>query len=188
VNRHAASSTLDRVAALRGTGRRRLATVAAPLFAFGLVNLGGVPACLLLGRFHLALYAVPAFALAVWLSGRALERRARREGVQLSIRPWALTAAALCAGGMSTSRLGAAADVDVVATVGPFLAQAVGMWLLGRWAESETLIAAALLMVASSGVIGSLAAGDLAVALQFAVYGALLMTAGAWIKLLESTA
>jgi hypothetical protein len=101
--------------------------------------------------------------------------------VQLSIRPLALTAVALCAGAMTASRVGDAAGIDVVATVGPFLAQATGIWLLGRWAESRALIAVSLLMVVCSAVVGSLAAGDLAVTLQFAIYGTLLVAAGVWI-------
>ncbi len=178
MNHHTASLTLAHVAAVRAAARRRQATTPFPLVAFGLVNLGGVPACALVGRYHLAPYAIPAFALAVWLSARAVRRRARTEGVQLSVRPWALTAAALCIGGAGTSHAGNLLDIDVLSAVGPFLAQAAGIWLLARWADSHALIATSIVMVLGSATIGSLASGDLAVALQFSLYGALLLATG----------
>lgn len=106
-----------------------------------------------------------------------------RRGVQLSIRPWAITAVALCIDGVTASRLGTAAGIDVLSSVGPFLAQATGLWRLGRWAHSDPLIVVSLLMVAGSGVIGALASGDLAVTLQFALYGALWLTAGCFVTM-----
>jgi hypothetical protein len=188
LTRPVTDTTLAQIDAITKAGRRRVAATPTPLIAFGLVNLGGALACALMGRFHLALYGLPAFALAVWLSGRAFAQRARADGVQLSIRPWAITAAALCLGAVTASRLGAAAGIDVVSTVGPFLAQATGLWLLGRWARSEALITVSLIMVAGSGLIGTLASGDLAVSLQFVLYGALLLTAGCSVTMRGRTA
>jgi hypothetical protein len=153
-----------------------------PLLAFGLVDLGGVPATALIGRFHLALYAFPAFALAILLSLRAVRRRARDEGLQVAIRPWAVTAVALCIAGATTSRAGNLLGIGVISAVGPFLAQATGFWLLGRWAGSDALLAASTSMVIASALIGSLTSGDLAVALQFGLYGAILSTAARYEK------
>jgi hypothetical protein len=172
---YAADTVVAEIRALKSSERRRLATLPTPLVAFALVDLGGVVAVILVGRFHLALYALPAFGLAVWVSARAFSRRALAERVQVSVRPWALTAAALCIGSVSASRAGVLLDVDAVSAVGPFLAQAVALWLLGRWADSDALLVSSALMVVASLLIGSQAAGDLAVALQFGVYGILML-------------
>jgi hypothetical protein len=187
MNRDLADGTVAEIASIKAAERRRLATVPTPLVTFGLVNLGGVVATILIGRFHLALYGVPAFALAIWVSGRALARRAHTDGVQIAIRPWALTAAALCIGGIGTSRAGVLLDIDAVSTVGPFLAQAVGLCLLGRWAGSELLLAVSVVLVAGSALTSSLAAGDPAVAIQFAIYGVVLLAAGRSVKMRGQT-
>ena len=183
---YAADVAVAEIAALKTSERRRLATLPAPLVAFALVDLGGVVAVILLGRFHLALYALPAFALAVWVSARAFSLRARTEGVQVSVRPWALTALALCLGSVSASRAGVLLDVDDISTVGPFLAQAVALWLLGRWADSDALLISSVVMVVASLLIGSQAAGDLAVALQFGVYGVLMLATAGYVTMRRS--
>ena len=177
MSRYAADVTVASVVAIRAAERRRSVTVPTPLVAFALVNLGGVVATILLGRFHLALYGIPAFTLAVWVSARVFARQARTEGVQVAIRPWALTAAALCLGAMGASRAGVLLDIAVISAVGPFLAQAAGLWLFGRWAGSDELRTAAGVMVVASLLIGSVATGDVAVALQFGVYGTVLLAA-----------
>lgn len=92
-----------------------------------------------------------------------------------------MTAVALFVASATTSRAGFALDVETISTVGPFLVQATGLWLFGRWARSDVLAAVTLLMLVASGVIGALASGKIAVALQFAVYGALLVAAGRWV-------
>ena len=183
---YAADIAVAEIEALRSSERRRLATLPTPLVAFALVDLGGVVAVLLVGRFHLALYALPAFALAVWVSARAFSRRARAEGVQVSVRPWGLTALALCVGAVSASRAGVLLDVDAVSTVGPFLAQAVTLWLLGRWADSDALLVSSVLMVVASLLVGSQAAGDVAVALQFGAYGVILLAMAGYVTMRES--
>jgi hypothetical protein len=183
MDRHAVDTTVAEITAVKAGERRRLATVPTPLLAFALVDLGGVVATVLVGRFHLALYALPAFALAVWLSGRAFARRARTEGVQIAIRPWALTTVGLCIAGVSASRGGVALDIDAVSTVGPFLAQAVGLWLLGRWADSDELLGTSAVMVMSSVLTGALASGDVAVDVQFGIYGVVLLAAARYVKM-----
>jgi hypothetical protein len=185
VDHRTVSLTVAEVDAIRSAGRRRLATTATPLVAFGMVNLGGVVACALVGRYHLAPYAVPAFGLAVWLSARALRHRALTVGVQISVRPWALTAAALCVGGVGASRAGDLLSVGVISAVGPFLAQATGLWLLARWADSDALVTTCTLMVLGSALIGSLTSGDQAVALQFGLYGSLLLAAARYVATLS---
>jgi hypothetical protein len=175
MDRHAANVTMAEIRALKAGERRRLVTIPAPLVAFALVDLGGVVATILIGRFHLALYGIPAFALALWWSARTFSRRARMEGVQVALRPWALTTAALVLASMGASRGGVALDSDAISTVGPFLAQAVGLWLLGRWAGSDALLCAAVVMVVASLVTGVFASGDAAVAIQFAIYGGVLL-------------
>jgi hypothetical protein len=180
VDRRAAGVTVAEIDAIRAAGRRRLATASAPLAAFGLVDLGAVPVCALVGRFHIAPYAVPAFVLALWWSARAVRRGACTAGVQVSMRPWAVTAAALCVAGIGASRTGYLLDIEILSAVGPFLAQATGLWLLGRWADSSALVAISILMVLGSALIGAAAAGDLAVTLQFGLYGALLLAAAGY--------
>lgn len=180
--RHQAGFTLSEVAALQQAERHRQATVPTPLTAFACVNLGGIAATVLLGRYHLALYGLPAFATAVWVSARSFARSARESGLQLATRPWAVTAAALCIGGIATSRAGAALNIDAVSAIGPFLGQATGLWLLGRWASSEVLIGAATMMGIASLIIGVLAGGDFAVAVQFGLYGVLLLAAAQRIR------
>jgi hypothetical protein len=176
-DRRTAELMLAEVDALRHDGRRRVAALPYPLLAFGLVNLGGVVATALLGRFHLALYAFPAFAIAIAISIHLVRLRALRDGLQSSMRPWALTAIALCFAGATASRARNLLDIDVVSAVGPFLTQATGYWLLGRWARDDTLLAACTAMVVASAFVGATASGDLAVGLQFAVYGVLLLAA-----------
>jgi hypothetical protein len=176
-DRRAAELTLAEVDAIRHDGRRRVAALPYPLLAFGLVNLGGVVATASIGRFHLALYGFPAFAIAIAISIRLVRRRALRDGLQTSMRPWTLTAIALCLAAAATSRTGDLLDIDVVSAVGPFLAQATGYWLLGRWARDDTLLAACTAMVVASALVGATAGGDLAVGLQFAIYGVLLLAA-----------
>ena len=178
-----AELTVAEIAALRAAGRRRLLAVPTPLVAFGLVNLGGVLATVLVGRYHLALYGLPAFAVAIMISARAFARRARSEGVQVAVRPWALTAAALCIAGVGASRAGDLLGVDPLSAIGPFLGEAIALALLARWADSDVLLATAILMALASVLIGSLASGDSAVAIQFAVYGTLLLAAAGYVTL-----
>jgi hypothetical protein len=187
-DRRAAELMLAQVDAIRHDGRRRVATLPYPLLAFGLVNLGGVIATALLGRFHLALYGFPAFAIAIVISIRLVRRRALRDGLQISMRPWTLTAIALCLASATASRTGDLLDIDVVSAVGPFLAQATGYWLLGRWARDDTLLAACTAMVVASALVGATASGDLAVGLQFAIYGVLLLAAARHAAMRSSTA
>lgn len=183
MDRHAATVTVAEIAALQASERRRLVTVPTPLVAFALVDLGGVVATVLAGRFHLALYGLPAFALALWASSRSFARRARTEGVQVATRPWALTTMALVLASVGSSRAGVLLDSDAVSTVGPFLSQAVGLWLFGRWAGSDALLGAAVVMVAASIATGVFASGAAAVAIQFGICGAVLLATARYVTM-----
>ena len=172
-----AVATVVEIDAIRRADRLRLASLPYPLAAFAAVNLGGVVAVALLGRGHLAPYGIVAFTLAVAASARSLARRASPDGAQLSIVPWVLTAIALFLSASSTSRLGFALDLDLLTVCGPFMVEALGFWLLGRWAGSDALQAMATVMLGASALIGALVGGDLAVGLQFAAFGAALCVA-----------
>jgi hypothetical protein len=166
---------------LRASSRHRLATISTPLVAFGIVNLGGVVATLVVGQYHLALYGIPAFAGAVWFSSRAFAARARVEGIQIALRPVVLTAVVFCTTGVILSRAGYLLGMETLSSLGPFLGQAIGLWLLGRWASSDALLGASVIMVSGSAVIGAFTSGDAAVALQFGLYGIALLASAAYV-------
>ena len=75
------------------------------------------------------------------------------------------------------SGLNSSRQTNTLSAIGPFLAQATGFWLLGRWADSNVLMGTSILMLGGSVATGSLTSGDVAVGLQFALYGACLLTA-----------
>ncbi|MBA2641198.1 MAG: hypothetical protein H0U77_14675 [Nocardioidaceae bacterium] len=90
-----------------------------------------------------------------------------------------LILAATLIAGASMSRLGVALEEPWISDFGPCLAFTVGTALTAAWLQSRRLALTAVAMVIVTAVASLAADGDLAIALQLAAYGALLLFAAA---------
>lgn len=150
-----------------------------PLRLLAAVDLGGAVVVLLIGRFHLLAYFAPAFLAALVISGWSYRRYATSHGLLLPTRPWVLIVAVTLVAGASMSRLGLALDEPWISDFGPCLAFTVGTAFTAAWLRSRRLTLTAVTMVMVTALVSLAADGDLAIALQLAAYGALLLNASA---------
>lgn len=156
------------------TNRRRAAALPFPIAAIAAVDFVMCVAAFAVGPEHLAPFGAAAFAIALVFVARHLRRRRDRDGVEVSVRVWICTAIGLFFAAAITSRIGVVNDIDAVVDIGPPLSQAVGIWLLSRWADSRLLEYVALAMVLASTILSVLLTGDAALAAQIAAYGTIL--------------
>ncbi len=167
-----AVATRERVRAVRRA-------ITLPLRLLAAVDLGGAVVVLFIGRFHLLSYFAPAFLTVLFVSAWWYRRYATTHGLLLPARPWVLVLAATLVAGASMSRLGVALDEPWISDFGPCLAFTVGTALTAAWLQSRRLALTAVGMATVTAVVSLAADGDLAIALQLAAYGALLLNASA---------
>ena len=170
-----ASETLQALRRLHGLGIRRLGTVWFPLYAYGAIFLGAAPVALIVHRNHLLPYMLTGLCIASVLTARHYRRRADSEGVYVSVVPWlAISIVMMVAGGVAAiagSELGS----DFLSTAAPFLVVASFFLIFSAVARSRFLFTISVLMVLCSIVAVPLASGDGRVALQFGLFGAVLV-------------
>lgn len=150
-----------------------------PLRLLAAVDLGGAVVVLVIGQFHLLSYFAPAFLTVLFMSAWWYRRYASTHGLLLPARPWVLILAATLIAAASMSRLGVALKEPWISDFGPCLGFSVGMALAAAWLRSGRLALTAVAMVTATAVVSLAAEGDIAVALQLAAYGALLLNASA---------
>jgi hypothetical protein len=149
--------------------------IALPLGLLAAVDLGGAVAVLAIGQFRLLMYFAPAFLTVLVVSAWWYRRYATAHGLLLPARPWVLILVATLAAGVSMSRLGVALDKPWISDFGPCMAFTVGTALTAAWLQSPQLALTAVGMVTTTAVVMLSAEGDVAIALQLAAYGALLL-------------
>jgi len=167
------------VVAARERVRAVRRAITLPLRLLAAVDLGGAVVVLVIGRFHLLSYFAPAFLTILVVSALWYRRYATTHGLLLPTRPWVLILAATLVAGASMSRLGVALHKPWISDFGPCLTFAVGTALTAAWLQSRQLAMTAVAMVSVTIVVSLAADGDLAIALQLAAYGALLLIASA---------
>jgi hypothetical protein len=151
--------------------------VVLPIRLLAAADLGGAAVVLVIGRFHLLAYFAPAFLTVLLVSRWWYRRYAAAHGLLLPARPWVLILVATLVAGASMSRLGVALDESWISDFGPCLAFTVGTALTAAWLRSRRLASTTVGMVVASLAVFISATGDLAIALQLAAYGALLVYA-----------
>ena len=150
-----------------------------PLRLLAAVYLGGAVVVLVIGRFHLLAYFAPAFLAVLVVSAWWYRRYAETHGLLLPSRPWVLILGVTLVAGASMSRLGVALDKPWISDFGPCLAFTVGTALTAIWLRSDRLALTAVAMLLLTAVVSLVADGDLAIALQMAGYGTLLLMVSA---------
>jgi hypothetical protein len=174
-----AELTLAEVRAVQRRNRHRTGALRFPIAAIGVVTLLAAVWALAFGRDHVALFYAPAVAVTATAAAARYQKVARREGRHLSVAPWLATAAAVLALSAAVSQLGRATGVRWAELAGPTTVFAAGYLLLARWGSNKALGIAAILIIADSLIAPAFLDGDVCVAWQLAVSGALLVAAAA---------
>jgi hypothetical protein len=169
---------LVEIARLERAGRHPRTAVWFPLLVFGLIDLPGALAAVVVGRDHLGVYFAPMNMLGGLLCAWYYERIGRTQGLQAPAFAWLAMILAVTVVAAACSASGRELGWDLLNLAGPFVATAVGLSVLAIWARSTILLAVVTGIAVTTMVVLSRARGDPAIALQLVgIAGTMLLMA-----------
>lgn len=173
----------ETVAARRRTERLARAAMAVPLRVLVVAWVVLCPLALLVGRDHLGPWVGIALLVVTYIAWRRYKRVERAQGIGARLWPWLTVALVAGLGGAACSHAGTVNDLPWLNVAGPFVLNALALAALAWLVRSRALALVTGVMVVVSLVAGGSLHGDLAVAIQFAAYAMLLLTASTMMAL-----